>query len=192
MRLARFILGLFGWRVVDNLPPTRKFIMVAAWHTSNWDFPLSMLAMWGLGLPLKFMGKQELTQGRLGWLMKRLGVIGIDRSKRGQIVSKVAARFAEEDELMLVIPAEGTRSKTEYWRTGFYYIALEAKVPIAFGLTDSVKKEVGIDGYFYPTGNREEDLQVVKDFYKDKRGLKPEKQTEIAFRPLDKPTEAPF
>lgn len=191
MRLARFILRLFGWRVVDNLPPTRKFVLVAAWHTSNWDFPLSILAMWGLGLPLKFMGKQELTEGRLGWFMKRLGVIGIDRSKRGDIVNKVAERFAEENELMLVIPAEGTRSKTPYWRTGFYYVALAADVPIAFALTDSVKKEVGIDGYFYPTGEREADLHVVKDFYKDKRGIKPEKQTEIAFRPVEEPPKTP-
>ena len=185
MRLARALLGLFGWRVVDNLPPTRKFITVAAWHTSNWDFPLSIMAMWGLGLPLKFIGKQELVNGKLGWMFKSLGVIGVDRSQQGgKFVDKIATLFDTHDELMIAVPPEGTRGKAEYWRTGFYYMALAAKAPIAFALTDSVKKEIGIDGYFYPSGNRDEDLQIVKDFYKDKRGLKPEKQTEIAFRPV--------
>ncbi len=185
MRLARAILGLFGWRVVDNLPPTRKFVLVGAWHTSNWDFPIAMLATWGLGLPLSFIGKQELTKGRLGWLMKRLRVIGVDRSQRGQYVQKMAELFAERDELMLVVPAEGTRSQAEYWKTGFYYMALAAKVPIAFALVDASRKEVGIDGYFVPTGNRDDDLAVVKAFYQDKHGLKPHMQMEIRFRPVE-------
>ena len=189
MRLARFVLGLFGWTVVDNFPPTRKFVSVGAWHTSNWDFPIAILAMWGMGLPLNFIGKKALTEGRLGWLMKRWGVIGVDRSKPGGFVEKVAELFEERDELMIIVPAEGTRSKTEYWKTGFYYMALAADVPIAFSLVDAAKKEVGIDGYFIPSGDREKDLQIVKDFFKDKRGLKPSKQGEIKFRPEKKREE---
>lgn len=188
MRLARFVLGLFGWQVVDNLPPTRKFVTIAAWHTSNWDFPLSIMAMWGLGLPLKFIGKQELLDSKLGWLFKRLGVIGVDRSRPGEnFVNKVADLFRERSELMIAIPPEGTRGKAEYWRTGFYYMALAAGVPIAFAQVDTVKKEVGINGYFWPSGDRDEDLAIVKAFYADKRGLKPHNQTEIRFRPLDAP-----
>lgn len=183
MRSCRFMLGLFGWRVVRNLPPTNKFVMVGAWHTSNWDFPLAILAMGGLGIKLNFIGKQELLDGRLGWLMKRLGVIGVDRSKTRNFTQKIAELYKTMDELRVVVPAEGTRSKAEYWRTGFYYIALEAEVPIAFAFIDATTKTIGVDGYFMPTGRRDEDLQKVIDFYRDKRGLKPHKQAEIKFRP---------
>ena len=183
MRLARLCLRLVGWRVVTSLPPTRKFVAIAAWHTSNWDFPLSMLGMWGMGLRLNFLGKQELLDGPMGWFMRRVGVLGVDRSKRGNLVKKTAQLFAERDELMLVVPAEGTRGKTEYWRTGFYYMALTANVPIAFAYVDSLKKEVGIGGYFYPTGDVEADLAQIRAFYEPKRGLKPGKQGPVAFRP---------
>jgi 1-acyl-sn-glycerol-3-phosphate acyltransferase len=181
---------LLGWRVVRNLPPTNKFVMVGAWHTSNWDFPLAILAMGGLGVKLNFIGKQELIDGQLGWLMKRLGVIGVDRSKTKNFTQKIAELYTTMDELRIVVPAEGTRSKAEYWRTGFYYIALEAKVPIAFSFIDAATKTIGVDGYFIPTGNRDEDLQKVIDFYKDKRGLKPHKQAEIKFRPPQEVTGA--
>jgi 1-acyl-sn-glycerol-3-phosphate acyltransferase len=185
MRVCRFILGLLGWRVVRNLPPTKKFVMVGAWHTSNWDFPLAILAMGGMGIKLNFIGKQSLVSGPLGWVMKRLGVIGVDRATTKNFTQKIAELYETMDVLRIVVPAEGTRGKAEYWRTGFYYIALEAKVPIAFAVLDATTKTIGIDGYFVPTGNRAEDLQRVIDFYKDKRGLKPERQAEIKFRPAE-------
>jgi 1-acyl-sn-glycerol-3-phosphate acyltransferase len=185
MQFCRFILSLFGWRVVRNLPPTNKFVMVGAWHTSNWDFPLAILAMGGMGVKLNFIGKQSLVSGPFGWFMKWLGVIGVDREKTKNFTQKVAELYKTRDELRIVVPAEGTRSKAEYWRTGFYYIALEAKVPLAFSFIDAATKTIGIDGYFMPTGNREEDLQKVIDFYKHKRGLKPERQAEIKFRPVE-------
>jgi 1-acyl-sn-glycerol-3-phosphate acyltransferase len=185
MRFCSFVLRLFGWQVVRNLPPKNKYIVVGAWHTSNWDFPLAVLAAGAMGLKLNFIGKQELTQGKLRWLMKGLGVIGVDRSQRNQFVQKVAQLFEDSQELRIVVPAEGTRSKSEYWRTGFYYMALAAKVPIAFGFIDSVKKQIGINGYFVPSGNRDEDLQKVIDFFKNKKGLKPHKQGVPVFRPLE-------
>ncbi len=185
MRLCRFILSLFGWRVVRNLPPTNKFVMVGAWHTSNWDFPLAILAMGGMGIKLNFIGKQSLVSGPFGWVMKRLGVIGVDRATTKNFTQKVAELYNIMNELRVVVPAEGTRGKAEYWRTGFYYIALEAKVPLAFSFIDAATKTIGIDGYFIPSGNREEDLQRVIDFYKDKRGLKPERQAEIKFRSVE-------
>ena len=185
MRFCRFVLGLFGWRVLRNLPPSHKYIVVGAWHTSNWDFPLAVLAAGAMGLKLNFIGKQELVSGKLGWFMKRLGIIGVDRSQRNQFVQTIADLYANVDELRIVVPAEGTRSKSEYWRTGFYYMALAAKVPIAFGILDAGNKQIGIDGYFVPTGNRNEDLQKVIDFFKDKKGLRPSKQGQAKFRPLE-------
>ena len=183
MRLSRWILGLFGWKVILNIPKTKKFVAVGAWHTSNIDFFLAVLAAGAMGLPLKFIGKQALVDGKLGWLMKRLGVIGVDRSKSNNVVEQIAKKFEKSEELYLVVPAEGTRSKAEYWKTGFYYMALAAKVPIAFGTLDASKKEVGIFGWIEPTGNREEDFAKIIDYFKDKRGLKPQNQAEIKFRP---------
>lgn len=190
MRIARFLLRLIGWRVVDNLPPTPKFVAVGAWHTTNWDFILAVLAHWGLGVKLNFIGKRELTDGKLGWLMKRLGVIGVDRSKSGKFVETIRQQFAERDELRIIVPAEGTRSKAQYWKTGFYYMALAANVPIAFAIIDAKGKRIGIDGYFYPTGDREQDLQTVKDYYQGTHGLKPSRQAEIAFRPPNEANDA--
>ncbi|MGL4612234.1 MAG: 1-acyl-sn-glycerol-3-phosphate acyltransferase [Trueperaceae bacterium] len=183
MRVYRFILGLFGWRVVRNVPPTNKYVLVGAWHTSNWDFPLAILAVGGMGVPLNFIGKQELLRGPLGGLMQRLGVIGVDRAKTKNFTQKIAELYKTKNELRILVPAEGTRSRAEYWRTGFYYMALEANIPIAFAVLDAGTKTIGIDGYFVPTGNRDEDFKKVIDFYKDKRGLKPHRQGEIKFRP---------
>ncbi len=185
MRLARAVLGLFGWRVVDNLPVTNKYVLVGAWHTSNWDFPLAIFTMWGMGVKLHFLGKQELIDGKLGWLMERLGLIGVDRAKTENFVKTMAKVFEERDELRLVIAAEGTRSQADYWKTGFYYMALEANVPIAFAYIDSVKKEAGIDGYFMPSGKLTEDLHKIKSFFESKRGLKPSKQRSIKFKILE-------
>ena len=189
MRFCRFVLGLFGWHVTRNLPLTDKYVVVGAWHTSNWDFPLAVLAMGAMGLKLHFIGKQELLEGKLGWLMKRLGVIGVDRSQRNQFVQKIVKLYETSDALRIVVPAEGTRSKSEYWRTGFYYMALAAKVPIAFGILDASSKNIGIDGYFMPSGNRDEDLQKVIHFFKDKKGLKPHKQSVPKFKPLEQTSE---
>ncbi len=183
MRLSRWILGLFGWKIILNIPPGKKFVAVGAWHTSNIDFFLAILAAGGMGLPLKFIGKQALVDGKLGWLMKQLGVIGVDRSKSNNVVEQIAKRFEESKELYLVVPAEGTRSKAEYWKTGFYYMALAAKVPIAFATVDASKKEVGIFGWLEPSGNRDDDFKKIIDYYKNKTGLKPQNQAEIKFRP---------
>lgn len=166
-----------------HIPKTKKFIVVGAWHTSNYDFVIAVLAAGAMGLPLRFIGKQALLDGKLGWLMKHLGIIGVDRSKRNNFVNQIAEKFKNSEELIIVVPAEGTRSKVEYWKTGFYYMALAANVPIAFGTIDTVKHEIGIYGWFLPTGNREKDLQKVIDYYKDKRGVKPQNQAEIKFKP---------
>ena len=182
MYLGRAILRVFGYTFVENLPPERKFLVCAAWHTSNWDFPLAVLIAMSSGISFKYIVKRELTDSKLGWLYKRMGMIGIDRTPGTGVVEQAAQRFKEADDFILVVAAEGTRSKTSEWGTGFYYIALAADVPIVFGMVDSVTKRTGLDGYFYPTGDREADLQQIKNYYQDLRGLKPSNQTEIAFR----------
>lgn len=183
MRLCRALLRLAGWRLVLDPPPGDRYVVVAAWHTSNWDFPLAVLAAGAMGLRLHFLGKRELLDGRLGWLMARLGVIGVERSRRTNLVERVGELFRTRDAFRLVVPAEGTRAATETWRSGFYYMALAGGVPIAFGVLDAGSRTIGIDGWYRPTGDREADLGRVRAYYDGRRGLKPGNMGPVRFGP---------
>jgi hypothetical protein len=130
----------------------------------------------------RFLGKKELFKPPLGFLMWALGGIPVDRSQRSNLVDQVAEIFAREEEIVILITPEGTRGKAPYWRTGFYYMALKAGVPIALGYADFRRKEVGIGGYLYPTGDIRKDFALIREFYQDKAGLRPEKQGPIRIR----------
>ena len=171
MRLSRALLRLLGWRLIDRPPAAKKYVVVAAWHTSNWDFVFALLVLGGLGLHANFLGKRELVEGPFGRLMAALGVIGVDRSRSTGLTARVA-----------VVPAEGTRSAAERWKSGFYYMALAADVPIAFGFLDSTTRTVGIDGGFVPSGDLEADVEILRAFYGPKRGLSHAKMGPIEFR----------
>ena len=185
MRFARFILSLFNWKVVANIPKTDKMVVVGGFHTSNWDFPLALLTMWGMGVKLHFVGKQILINNPFGWLMKYWGIVAVDRSKPGNFVQQMAELFEEREELRLTLAAEGTRSKQEYWKTGFYYMALEANVPIALAYIDSVSRTSGIDGYLIPSGDMKADFRKVVAYYEGKEGLRPKRQEPVRFKILE-------
>lgn len=179
-------LGLFGWTGVMAPPPGQKFILVGYPHTSNWDFLFAIL--WGMasGTRFRWVGKKQLFPPVLGTVMRALGGIPVDRSKAGgDFVSQVASIFTQYDHLWVTVAAEGTRSRAEYWKTGFYYMALEAKVPIALGYLDYSKKEVGVGAYLLPTGNIEADFEQLKAFFSDKVGKDPSKQGPVALKPKD-------
>jgi 1-acyl-sn-glycerol-3-phosphate acyltransferase len=123
-------------------------------------------------------------------IMTWLGGIPVDRDKSRNFVQKVADLFATRDELFLIIAAEGTRSRAEYWKTGFYYIALEAKVPLALAYIDWKRKEVGIGGYFTPTGDLEADFAAIKGFFEPVVGRDPSKQSPIRLKPKEPALES--
>ncbi len=100
-------------------PPSRKYVLIGAPHTSNWDFPVGLLALWALGIRARWLGKKELFRPPLGWLLKLLGGIPVDRSRRNNLVEGVAEVFRREEEIAILITPEGTRGKAPYWRTGF-------------------------------------------------------------------------
>ncbi len=135
----------------------------------------------GAGIPARWLGKKELFKPPLGFLMRALGGIPVDRSRRNNLVDQ-AARILREREVAILVTPEGTRGRAPYWRTGFYYMALEAGVPIALGYVDFPRKEVGIGGYLYPTGDLLKDFAAIRAFYQDKRGLRPERQGPIRIR----------
>jgi 1-acyl-sn-glycerol-3-phosphate acyltransferase len=181
--IAQFILRLLGWKVEARLPKARKFVLVGAPHTSNWDFIMMLLIMNALGLQLNWVGKDSLFNGSFGSLMRRLGGIPVDRSARNGFVDQMVAEFNRRESMILVIAPEGTRGKSKYWKTGFYYIASGARVPIALGYVDYALKTGGIGTSLQPSGDVQADMLPIARFYSGITGKHPKLQGEIRIRP---------
>jgi 1-acyl-sn-glycerol-3-phosphate acyltransferase len=169
--IATVILRLIGWRVVGALPSESKYVLIGAPHTSNWDFPLMLLAVLRVGMDVHWLGKNSLFPPGIGSIMRWLGGIAVDRSKNNNLVAQLVDLFRVRDELVVVIPPEGTRAKVERWKSGFYHVAAGAGVPILLGFVDASRKEVGFGPLFYPAQDFESDLPKIQAFYRDKRGI---------------------
>ena len=143
--IASFALRMAGWKIKleGDLENLDRCILVVAPHTSNWEFVLGILAYWKLGKPLKVIIKDTHTKAWYGWLIRKLGGIGINRSQRNNLVDFVTNLYKKES-FSLVITPEGTRSKVNKWRMGFYHMALGAQVPIVLGAGDYKDKIIYI------------------------------------------------
>ena len=183
--VSKFILGILGWTLEINLPPYKKYVLVGAPHTSNWDLPLGLLYMSAVGLRFNWAGKHTIFWGPIGTILKVIGGIPVDRRIRSGLIERMSELFDSRERMILAITPEGTRSKVPYWKTGFYYIALRAKVPIILGYLDYKEKKLGMGYSFFPSGDIEKDIRLVRAFYKDKTGRHPEQQGEIAIRPKE-------
>jgi 1-acyl-sn-glycerol-3-phosphate acyltransferase len=172
--LAIALLKLSGWKARGEEIEHQRFVLIAAPHTSNWDFPLMLLVVLKLRLRVFWMGKHTLFPFPIGWLVKWLGGIPIDRSKSHNVVSTTVRLYQEHEDLVVLIPPEGTRRKVERWKTGFYHIANTAKVPILLGYVDAAKKEAGIADFFQPGDDLDRDMQEIREFYSAKQGIRPE------------------
>ncbi len=178
-------LKLSGWRTEGRLPDIPKFVMIAAPHTSNWDFVLLLFMAFAFRVKVYWMGKDALFRQPFYGLFKWLGGIPIDRSKSNNVVSQSIQQFNNNDKLVLAIPPSGTRKKVFYWKSGFYHIANGAEVPIALSFLDYGRKVGGFGPTIKPTGNIEEDMKSIKAFYADISGKYPEKTVEaVAVRPV--------
>lgn len=180
-RAAKYTLNLFGWNLVADLPPVQKYLLIGAHHTSNWDLPIVLLMMAALGLRLRWVGKDTLFKGPQGILMRWLGGIPVERGARKNFVEQIVDLYNERKDMVITIAPEGTRSAVDHWKTGFYHIASGAQVPVAMGFLDYSRKTCGIGGYFYPTGNMDTDLGILRDFYATKIGRYPGKQGDVRF-----------
>jgi 1-acyl-sn-glycerol-3-phosphate acyltransferase len=180
--LARTILRLFGWRIEGSLPAAPKYVIIAAPHTSNWDFPVTILVALALQLRIAFMMKDELFRPPFGWFFRALGGIPVNRRARSNLVEQMVARFHASERLALVVPPEGTRAKVRVWKTGFYYIALGAGVPILLGFLDFRRKVGGFGPLFHPTGDIEADMGVIRAFYSGITGKNPHQFGEVVIR----------
>jgi 1-acyl-sn-glycerol-3-phosphate acyltransferase len=163
------LVGLYrrsGWRPEGELPPDRKFVIMGACHTSNWDFLVFLGTVHALGRQVRFIGKHSLFKWPLGGFMRALGGVPVDRSAPQDLVSQIVAQFEAHDDFALVVAPEGTRSRTTEWKTGFYQIALRAGVPLVAAGPDYPTRRGVIGPVIRPTGNYAEDLKPAFAFFR--------------------------
>jgi 1-acyl-sn-glycerol-3-phosphate acyltransferase len=160
----------------------RKFVLIAAPHTSNWDFPFMLATACVMGVRISWFGKHTLFTAPWGWLMRRLGGIPVDRRSPQSLVTQLAEKFSSSDGLVLAVPPEGTRSKVEFWKSGFYHIATQSGVPIGLGYLDYERKLCGLGMFVMPSGNVKEDMEKIRDFYREIRGKHPHLEGEPRLR----------
>lgn len=175
-KLSSFLFRLLGWKVEGEIPfHIKKYIVVAAPHTSNWDFLYAFLYFNILDINLNFFMKKEWFFFPLGFFLRGVGGVPVNRSKNEDLTIKIVEKFDTSEELALFVTPEGTRSYSPNWKKGFYHIAEKANVPIVLGYLDYSKKIAGIGPIFNATGNVEKDIESIKCFYRGIKGRFPEK-----------------
>ena len=170
-----FMLKLTGWKLEGKMPDIPKFVVIAAPHTSNWDLPYTLFFAFALNAKIYWMGKDALFRWPFGGVFKWLGGIPIDRSKSNSVVDTIIEALRKNEELILAVSPSGTRSKVAYWKTGFYHIANGANAPVVLGFLDYRRRAGGIGPVVYPTGDIEEDMKIIREFYSGITGKYPDK-----------------
>ena len=175
-RVSTFILNrILGWRVENGFPKEpKKYIIIAAPHTSWIDFPIAILARMSVGTMVHFIGKGSLFKFPFGYFFRALGGTPVDRTKSNKLVDAVINLFNSKEEFRLALSPEGTRKKVAHWKTGFYYIAKGAKVPVVMATLDFENKKLKISEPYNVTGDLEKDFEHFNLFYKNVKGRNPE------------------
>ena len=175
------LIGLYrrhGWTAVGPVPQARRFVLIAAPHTSNWDFPYFLGLLDDLGLDAHFMAKTSLFRWPFGNFMRQVGGVPVDRSAASEMVEQMVAEFARRDAFVLTVAPEGTRGSVKAWRTGFYRIAHAAGVPIVCGFMDYANNRGGIGPVIVPTGDYKADMAPAFAFYAGITGKHPERMSQ--------------
>ncbi len=166
--ISKLYLRLSGWKIDGAIPPeVRKCVLVAVPHTSNYDFPIARAILYVMDVKLRYLIKKDWMVFPLSILFKASGAIGVDREQKSNLVDTIIDIINDSDDMVIVIPVEGTRKLVKKWKLGFYYIAMGAGVPIVMSYLDYEKKVGGIGPMFYPTGNVAEDMELMRNFYKN-------------------------
>ena len=181
--LARLVLRLARWRTVGDIPSSG--VLVGAPHTCNWDWVAMLLLMWSGGVPPRVLIKAEIMRTPLGPLLRANGGISLDRQNPGAVVRNLVAEAKGGEPFLLIIAAEGTRKKVDYWKSGFYRIAKQTGLPISMGFIDGPTRTMGFGPSLMPTGDVVADMDVVRAFYADKHGVHPQLRTEPRLREED-------
>ena len=164
--LAKIILLIGGWRAVGNAPDIDKYILIAAPHTSNWDLLLLLCFGALFNIRVSWMGKHTLFKPPHGWFLKAVGGIPVDRRSKHDVVAQTVSLIEARDRVVIAIPPEGTRSRAEYWKSGFYHIAHAAKVPIVITFLDYASKQGGFGPVIDSSGSPTEVMDKMREFYK--------------------------
>lgn len=182
--LARATFRLLGWKLSGQAPADHKFLLIAAPHTSNWDFPFYLLLAAAYGIRMSWMGKRSLFRGPQGPVMRALGGIPVDREARRDMVGEMTSAFAAQERLVVALLPEGTRRHTDHWKSGFYHIAQRADVPLTLCYLDFRRRQGSISESFRVSGDREADMERIRAFYQGVMGRRPERGSTIRLRPL--------
>ena len=186
---ARLTLRLTRWHTVGEVPSAG--ILVGAPHTSNWDWVAMLLMMWSGGVPPRVLIKAEIMRTPLGPLLRANGGISLDRDNPGAVVRDLLAEARSGQPFLLIIAAEGTRKKRDYWKSGFYRIAQQTDLPIRLAFIDGPTRTMGFGPSFVPSGDVRADMDLVRAFYADKGGIHPERRTEPRLREEGSATDRP-
>ena len=163
-----------GWKFENAVPEVQRCVIIAAPHSSNWDLPHTIATGAALNLNFHFLAKHTIFRPPWGWFFRAMGGIPIDRRSSGNYVEKVADFIRERDRCAVVVAPEGTRSKKDYWKSGFYHIAREADVPIVCGFLDFENRTCGVGKAIYPIGTPAEVMDEIRSFYRTTMALKPD------------------
>lgn len=180
--MMKGLLRLCGWKLVGEFPSHQKQLVIFAPHTSNWDFVYMMMARFCFNMKPAFLGKHTLFKAPYGWFFRILGGIPVNRSSSHNVVDQIVNVVDARDEVALVIAPEGTRSKTDRWKSGFYHIASKAKLPITLAFLDTASKTLGFGGSFELSGDMDKDMETIRKFYHDKVGIKAELASDIRIK----------
>ena len=167
------LLKISGWTLDRTNPPVTNCVVIAAPHTSNWDFILMLLFAGAFGLKVSWMGKSNLFIKPFGYFLRLIGGISINRRKKNQIVDHMISLFRQRENFLLVVPVEGTRARVNFWKSGFYHIAKGANVPILPTFLDYSNKRGGFGVPIITTNNLLSDMQKIRDFYAPFKGKFP-------------------
>ena len=182
--LGGLVLSVFGWQKAGQVPSARNMVIIAAPHTTNWDFIFLLAAAYSFGISVNWLGKDSLFRSPLGPILRFLGGVPVDRSKRNNLVQSLSEQIEHGSGLALVIPPSGTRRKTEHWKSGFYRIAEAAQIPLVCGYLDYQKKEAGLGLAFLPS-DLSRDMNRIREFYEPIVGKYPENKSRIRLREED-------
>lgn len=160
-------LRLMGWKIEGDFPSLNKFVLAVVPHTRNTDFIIGVLTRAVVDQKISYVGKKELFNPLTGWFFRALGGTPINRNSTENKVSSIAKIFKEKEVFRMAIAPEGTRKKVDKWKTGFYYIAMEAEVPILLVNFNYALKQVGFLKLFYPTGNIEKDFKEMEFYFNE-------------------------
>ena len=180
-RFARWLLRTGGWTAVGGIPPEPKAVFIAAPHTSNWDGFWAIVYKVAVGIDVNFFAKRALFWFPLGNILRALGGIALDRARAGSAVQQAITMFEESESFYFGLAPEGTRALKTGWKSGFYRIATGANVPVYLGLLDYGARRIGIGPKIELSGDQDADLAVIRAFYKDIKGHRPELASPVVF-----------